>query len=306
MRRLSSTLRRSLPPLAPCGPVASQKASCGAATASDGTRCTHGTHRRDSTGDDNDDGGRATRAEHIRKTERRMRWLRALVVPAFTIYGLVILRPTEGHFLRYLAERRHLDPSFNAWFPPLTRSDGDGDGDRAGQGKRKDKESQTARRGPAAGTGSGVESKPVDRDWLRRRLRVESKEDEERIARHRLLFSRTHNYSAAAGSSDGHAPVVVKSREQRQRELEEQREHPPMHLLSDQLNAIAALSHRYHEESAASLSAAQPPPPPPIEVRFTDRALFATASVVLHGPAGEPVNTMRFIGACGMMWWQLA
>lgn len=240
---------------------------------------------------------RQIRAEQIRKQEQRLRWLRAMVIPAFTLYGLFILRPTNGHFLRYLAERRHLEPSFNALFPPLRKLEEDGDGGGNATSPRR--------------TEPAIDRTTSAREtaWLRRRFRTESKEDEERVARRKLLFAREHNYSAVA-DEDGHVPVVVKSAEQRQRELDEQREHPPMHMLGEQLDAIAALSHAYHEQQQQrqqSPDAGRPPPtPPPIEIAFTDHTFFANASVTLRGPGGETVKTMRFLGVCGMMWKQIA
>lgn len=249
---------------------------------------------------------RTARAEAIRRREMLLRWLRRLVVPAFSLYGLFLLRPTEGHFLRYVAERRHLEPDFNAWFPPVTI-------DAAAHAATS---SSASPQGAAAhGTGGGASAAAFrnerDRDWAAQRFQFKKgSEDEERVARRRLLFARDREYLA-----DDTVVEKIRSPAEQLEELRALREHPPMHLLSEQLNSIAAQSHRYAAEKAnadASTEAAPrsppapatppPPPPPQVELEFEDHTLFATAAIRFHDRDGRLVRTMRFVGACGLMW----
>lgn len=249
--------------------------------------------------------GRVKRAEEIRQREVRMRWARMLVIPAFTLYGLFILRPTDGHLLRYIAERRHHEPYFNDLFPPLALPEGSSS---------------------SGGGGRPAPNSAAERAWMKSRLRADSAEDEARLARRKLLFSREQNYAATPDEA-GQVPTFVKSAQERQRELEDQRWHPPMHLLSDQLNAIVARSREYHaavvseglantgsggggdkSTGVASKNVVKSPAlvAPPIELVFHDRTFFATAAINFNDTKGQPVKTLRFIGACGMMWKQVS
>ncbi|KAG5509452.1 hypothetical protein JKF63_06762 [Porcisia hertigi] len=290
-----------------------------------------------------------TRAAEIRRRELLFRWLRRLVVPAFSIYGLFLLRPTEGHFLRYAAERRHLDTAFNAWFPPVAL------------GIPKESASTVApatTTAPTAASASSPTNGEVvgretlsppnaiaaafrserDREWAAQRFNYKKgSEDEERVARKRLLFARDRVYF-----SDDTVVETIRSQSDQLEELSALREHPPMHLLSEQLNTIAEESRRYASALAAagnrkladddgaalptsvrsdaaaisSPSAVAPRPragaasavvvPPTVEVQFEDHFLFATAAIIFRDCDHRVVRTMRFIGACGMMWKELA
>ncbi|CAD2219364.1 hypothetical protein, conserved [Angomonas deanei] len=197
------------------------------------------------------DASLSKRAAQIRRQETVFRWLRRLVIPAFTVYGLVILRPTEGHFLRYLAERRHLEPTFNSLFPPLPQ------------------EKTT----PAI-----VAKKNVQDDRLERRRRlfvretkfVASEEDEESPSRSALADSSTED-------------------------------HPPMHLLRQQLDKIMEDSKAYKQSSSSGTTV----DPPTVLIQFRDNWLFATSQLTLHNSRGEAVYHLRFVGFCGMLWKQI-
>ncbi|GET87145.1 hypothetical protein LtaPh_1412000 [Leishmania tarentolae] len=293
---------------------------------------------------------RLARAAEIRRKELLFRWLRRLVVPAFSIYGLFLLRPTEGHFLRYVAERRHLDADFNAWFPPVAA--GCPTEPRSKVELAKCPLSATSTPSSAGGTDSNAGTSSLassaistafrserDREWAAKRFNYKKgSADEERVARRRLLFARDRVHLV-----DDTVVETIRSPSEQLEELRALREHPPMHLLSEQLNTIAEESHRYaaavaaaaaaaaeSEESkdvetpasrmrdaAATLSlerVASPPlgaaaavsMPPQVEILFEDRSLFSTASILFRDLDGHVVRTMRFLGVCGMLWKEIA
>ncbi|CAG9571309.1 hypothetical protein LMJF_14_1155 [Leishmania major strain Friedlin] len=292
---------------------------------------------------------RLARAAEIRRKELLFRWLRRLVVPAFSIYGLFLLRPTEGHFLRYVAERRHLDASFNAWFPPVTVGSPTEPGSKVEPAKRAPTATNTSSPTGGAGANGGASSMAPgviptvfrserDREWAAQRFNYKKgSDDEERVARKRLLFARDRVHLP-----DDTVVETIRSPTEQLEELRALREHPPMHLLSEQLNSIAEESHRYAAALAAA-AAAQPadpkdvaspaslrsdaaatssldgvalPPlpgaaavvssPPQVEIQFEDRSLFATAAILFRDRDDRVVRAMRFIGACGMVWKEVA
>lgn len=55
----------------------------------------------------------------LRRRAMLSSFVRHMFVPGLTLYGLFLLRPREGQFIRYLAEKRHFDAQFNELFPPL-------------------------------------------------------------------------------------------------------------------------------------------------------------------------------------------
>lgn len=59
------------------------------------------------------------RALLIKQRARFNSAIRMAFIPAITLYSLFMTRPREGHFHRYIAERRFYDPTFNAQFPQL-------------------------------------------------------------------------------------------------------------------------------------------------------------------------------------------
>ncbi|CBZ32781.1 hypothetical protein LDBPK_141230 [Leishmania donovani] len=308
-----------------------------------------------STSSDTDAGAasaaRLARAAEIRRKELLFRWLRRLVVPAFSIYGLFLLRPTEGHFLRYVAERRHLDAPFNAWFPPIIVSSTTEPGSKVEPAKRAPTATSTSSPTGGAGAKGGAPSlapeviptvfrSERDREWAAQRFNYKKgSDDEERVARKRLLFARDRVHLP-----DDTVVETIRSPSEQLEELRALREHPPMHLLSEQLNSIAEESHRYAATlataaaaaaqltdpkdvaSPASLSSdaaatssldgvASPPSqgaaavvssPPQVEIQFEDRSLFATAAILFRDRDDRVVRAMRFIGACGMIWKEVA
>ncbi|KAK7201644.1 hypothetical protein NESM_000229200 [Novymonas esmeraldas] len=230
---------------------------------------------------------RRARAVAIQRRELVYRWLRRLVVPAFSAYGLFVVRPTEGHFLRYAAERRHLDPAFNVWFPPVAAA--------------SPEESAAAALPPASDTSAVAAAFRTERDraWAAQRFNyTRGSEDEERVARKRLLFARDRVHQP-----DDTVVETIRSPSERIEDLRALQEHPPMHLLSEQLSNIAVVSHRYRAATAAAAEAA---PPPPIEIHVEDRYFFATAAILFRDRDSRVVHTMRFIGACGMLWKEIA
>ncbi|RNF22367.1 uncharacterized protein Tco025E_03257 [Trypanosoma conorhini] len=224
--------------------------------------------------------GYSARAQRIRRQELFFRQLRRLIIPGFLAYGMFVARPQEGHFLRYLAERRHHDVEFNRLFPPLPAE---------APGKR---EGDVACRGAAGGRWAG---------WLRRRTSDcggggGATDDEARLARRRLLFSRERAYSSPDGGEVFRPIDAV----QRAEELALRREHPPMHLLSAQLQELMKASKAY-----AATGAAQGSDVMPVRLEFHDWIFFATAGVVFADGTGASVRRLRFLGLCGMMWWEL-
>lgn len=239
----------------------------------------------------------AERAEAIRRNEGILRWLRRLVVPAFFLWGLFVLRPTEGHFLRYVAERRHLDADFNAWFPPVTTAGAGGVTDAASE----DSTTSNTRSSNSGRLGNddvlAAFRTPQDRDWAAQKFHYKKgSEDEERVARRRLLFARERAYLP-----DDTVVETIRSQEAQMAELRAQREHPPMHLLSEQLDAVAEESRRYSVSATATQEAV-----PQVFLQFQDRRFFATASIEFRDRSGNVGRTMRFVGACGMLWRQLS
>ncbi|CAJ1019796.1 hypothetical protein, conserved [Leishmania lindenbergi] len=258
---------------------------------------------------------RLARAAQIRRRELLFQWMRRLVVPAFSIYGLFLLRPTEGHFLRYVAERRHLDTTFNAWFPPVAVGSPANSGSKKALAARAQTpasvSSLTGRTDAKGGASSLLPEAAAtafrserDREWASKRFHYKKgSEDEERVASRCLLFARDRVHLP-----DDTVVETIRSRSEQLEEIRALREHPPMHLLSEQLNTIAEESHRY----AAALAAAAVQPaaavsmPPQVEIQFEDRTLFATAAIVFRDRDGRVVRAMRFIGACGMVWKEVA
>ncbi|KAG5505169.1 hypothetical protein JIQ42_04357 [Leishmania sp. Namibia] len=287
---------------------------------------------------------RLARAAEIRRREMLLRWLRCLVIPFFSVYGLFLLRPTEGHFLRYVAERRHLDTAFNAWFPPVAV----GSTAQPGTKVAPDTRALTATGVPSPKGEAGARGEASlppeaivtvfrserDREWAAKRFKYKKgSDDEERVARKRLLFARDRVHLP-----DDTVVETIRSRSERLEELRALREHPPMHLLSEQLNSIAEESHRYAAAAAAQSAhgkdAASPAPlsngaaatpslnrvtslpsrgataaasvPPKVELRFEDRFLYATAAILFRDCDDRVVRTMRFIGVCGMLWKEVA
>jgi hypothetical protein len=274
------------------------------------------------------------RAAQIQRNEAFFRWLRRLVVPAFSIAGLIVLRPTEGHFLRYVAERRHLDADFNAWFPPVaapTPAEKGGDSPTtiitvkaaaaasalssllslAKKTTRAEEEVEgdaspptTANKSVAKVDVNTAFRSPQDRDWAAQRFHYKKgSEDEERVARRRLLFARERAYLP-----DDTVVETIRSTEAQMEELRALREHPPMHLLREQLDALVGESKRYRaavgsaEGNAASTT---PPTPPQVLIEFEDHRLFATGAIVFRDKDGNVGRTMSFVGACGMLWKEL-
>ncbi|KEG12736.1 hypothetical protein DQ04_01461070 [Trypanosoma grayi] len=220
------------------------------------------------------------RALRIRRRELVYRQLRRLIIPGFVTYGLFVLRPHEGHFLRYLAERRHHETTFNQLFPPLVS--------RARDQKGTTEEIK-ARSGLFWSSRPGCRSRNEDG--------AETESDEARLARRRLLFARERTYADGDGNGEALRPIDAM---QRATELEAQREHPPMHLLGDDLQALMSASKAY---AAAGPDAGGPVPP--VRLEFRDWLFFATGNVVLSDSTGEAVRRLRFLGVCGMMWWEL-
>ncbi|CBZ24979.1 hypothetical protein LMXM_14_1155 [Leishmania mexicana MHOM/GT/2001/U1103] len=316
-----------------------------------GSRSITGTATASSSTSSGTDAGAASavllaRAAEIRRNELLFRWLRCLVVPAFSIYGLFLLRPTEGHFLRYVAERRHLDASFNAWFPPVAVGSPTEPGSKVEPSRSTPTATSTSSPTGGAGTKGGASSlapgaiptvfrSERDREWAAQRFNYKrGSDDEERVARKRLLFARDRVHL-----SDDTVIETIRSPSEQLEELRALHEHPPMHLLSEQLNTIAEESHRYAVSLAAAQSAdpkdvaspaslkgdgavtlsldgvALPPSrgaaavvsvPPQVEIQFEDRSLFATAVIVFRDRDNRVVRAMRFIGACGMIWKEVA
>ncbi|KPI83097.1 hypothetical protein ABL78_7875 [Leptomonas seymouri] len=261
------------------------------------------------------------RGDQIRRNEEALRWLRRLVVPAFFIWGLFVLRPTEGHFLRYVAERRHLDPDFNAWFPPVAAPhtvEGGAANARApskslfsflwiaNDGATNTGASPLAPSDAASGGADVLTAfrSPQDRDWAAQRFNyTKGSEDEERVARRRLLFARERAYLA-----DDTVVETIRSPEAQMEELRTLREHPPMHLLREQLDALMADSKQYMVAAAATREGdnAEVPTPPQILIKFEGHRLYATGAIVFCDTHGHVGRTMRFAGACGMLWKQIS
>ncbi|KPA77320.1 putative mitochondrial Hypothetical protein [Leptomonas pyrrhocoris] len=236
------------------------------------------------------------RAAQIRRNEGILRWLRRLVVPAFCLWGLFVLRPTEGHFLRYLAERRHLDADFNAWFPPVTMAAAANSAAPTDPASVRTDVSATFRT-------------PQDRDWAAQKFRYKKgSDDEERVARRRLLFARERSYLA-----DDTVVETIRSPAAQLEELQELRDHPPMHLLREQLDALVVESKDYTGKVGAAAAAAageeaakaRPPTPPQVLILFDDHRLFSTGAIVFRDKDSHVGRTMRFVGACGMLWRQI-
>ncbi|KAF8290211.1 hypothetical protein TcG_04523 [Trypanosoma cruzi] len=223
------------------------------------------------------------RAQRIRRQEFFFRQLRRLIIPGFLAYGLFIARPQEGHFLRYLAERRHHDAAFNRLFPPLPAGQSD---------ERTTREGSTPRRGDSGWGWVGS---------LRRQARGggggEESDDEARLARRRLLFARERAYS----SSDGGEVFRSVDAAQRAAELASRQEHPPMHLLSQQLQELMRASKSYEAKGSAEAATVVLP----VRFEFKDRVFFSTASVVFTDSTGASERRLRFFGVCGMMWWEV-
>lgn len=271
------------------------------------------------------------RGEQIRRNEELYRWLRRLVVPAFSLMGLFVLRPTEGHFLRYVAERRHLDTDFNAWFPPVTTPSTRADNEQASahDDVKKQNKSMEPPSPPSTSSTSKDDTRrtaqmdvltafrtPQDRDWAAQKFHYEKgSEDEERVARRRLLFARERAYLP-----DDTVVETIRSAEEQMAELRALREHPPMHLISEQLDNMMEESKRYKAEtstmtdeanvaaSATTTAAGErttSSSPPQVLIEFEDHRLFATGKIVFRDVEGHVGRTMRFVGACGMLWKQL-
>ncbi|ESL05484.1 hypothetical protein TRSC58_06865 [Trypanosoma rangeli SC58] len=237
--------------------------------------------------------GYLSRAERIRRQELFLRQLRRLIIPGFLAYGMFVARPQEGHFLRYLAERRHHQVEFNLLFPPLPVM-GVSEGRAAaggGGGALRARESDATSQDPVGWRWVG---------WLRRHTPGggsgnDTADDEARLARRRLLFARERAYSADGGEVFRPIDAV-----QRAEELALRREHPPMHLLSEQLQQLMKASKAYAVTGAVEGSDVMP-----VRLEFRDWIFFATAGVVLTDKTGKSVRRLRFVGLCGMMWWEL-
>ncbi|EKF27544.1 hypothetical protein MOQ_008729 [Trypanosoma cruzi marinkellei] len=116
------------------------------------------------------------------------------------------------------------------------------------------------------------------------------------MARRRLLFARERAYSSSGGG-EVFRPIDAA---QRAAELESRREHPPMHLLSQQLQELMGASKSYEAKSSAEAASVVLP----VRLEFKDRVFFSTASVVFTDSTGASERRLRFFGVCGMIWWE--
>ncbi|ORC86260.1 uncharacterized protein TM35_000291420 [Trypanosoma theileri] len=240
------------------------------------------------------------RALRIRRQELFYRQLRRLIIPGFLAYGLFVLRPHEGHFVRYLAERRHHEAAFNRLFPPTPTPTTVEGNSKEEKGKQKREEG-----GYLSSWWRGNKSNNHNNSNSNKN---EEETDEARLARKRLLFARERLYSAEEGT-EMFRPIDAA---QRATDLASQQEHPPMHVLSEELLQLMQESKAYEankgintDDNNTALSTVSTSSCMPVRLEFHDWYLFATGAVVFSDRSGTTVKRLRFIGFCGMIWKEL-
>ncbi|KAG8346946.1 hypothetical protein ERJ75_001006500 [Trypanosoma vivax] len=224
--------------------------------------------------------------QRIRWREFGCRQLRRLIVPGFVSYGLFVVRPHEGHFVRYLAERRYCEPEFHRMFPPTAHPTNPAEGTCY-----KDTESSKGQWWYFPFFIGSVAGKcPV---------KAAGDEDAERIARRRLLFEPRRGTHVESDVINAFPPLDTEHLEQQSMRSECGRPH--MREICSQLWELQEASKSYKDAFAAGMNT----PTPSVRLEFHDWFLFATASVVFTESLNGVVKRLRFIGICGMIWYEV-
>jgi hypothetical protein len=220
------------------------------------------------------------RAKLIKQRAMFSSAVRTAFIPAVTLYSFFMTRPREGHFHRYIAERRYYDSKFNAQFPRL--------------------------RGvspPAAASAATADSSKKSSKIIKKE---EAVSDNDRALRRSAMFRRESNLLASDEEAD-HISTLNLNDLREETMLAEHRASIPeiMAQLRDLSSTTSSPSQNtmtpLHNTTTNNKPQGSSPASPPVTLSFSESIFWSRGE--LHFAGQE--TPRRFIGVFGMLWWEL-
>lgn len=222
------------------------------------------------------------RAQLIRQRAMFSSTVRMMFIPAITAYSFFMTRPREGHFHRYIAERRFYDVRFNAQFPRL----------RHPQAEANNKNNNTANKTKDAKKNEDSDRALRRSAMFRREANLlESDEVADRISNLDLNELREEKLLAEHRATIPEIMTQLRelSTTSTTASQEKSDSSAPLHNVNNNNNNIAAK----HTNTSDSQ--------PTARLSFSESYFWSRGE--LHVPGQEVPR--RFIGIFGMLWWEL-
>jgi hypothetical protein len=217
------------------------------------------------------------RAKLIKQRAMFSSAVRTAFIPAVTLYSFFMTRPREGHFHRYIAERRYYDSKFNAQFPRL----------------------RGAPPAAAATVGSSKMSSKIIR-------KEEAVSDNDRALRRSAMFRRESNLLAGDEEADRISTLNLNDLREETMLAEHRASIPEiMAQLRDLSSTTSSPSQNtmitLHNTTTNNKPHGSSPASPPVTLSFSESIFWSRGE--LHCAGQE--TPRRFIGVFGMLWWEL-